>query len=167
MLGALKKKPKAVAAWDAVRLKIPLYGNFYLKAELARFARTLEIALSNGIAFLEGLRISAPTLSNSLLRDAINQCEESVQKGDPFGKCLRRYEAFPHFMTDLILIGEETGRLEEVLAEIAEAYEQETDEFAMTLTTLIEPVMILAIGAVVGFIVIAMMLPMFEISAVL
>ena len=89
-----------------------------------------------------------------------------VQKGDSFGQSLKTGGHFPHFVTDLILIGEESGRLEEVLLEIAETYEQETDDMMLTLTTLLEPAMILIVGAVVGFIVIAMLLPIFEMNVI-
>lgn len=149
---------------DQLKLQMPFFGEIVLKTDLARFARTMEISLSNGISFLNALLLSAPTLANSRLYAVIEGCYEKVERGDSFGACLRQDSFFPIFMSDLILIGEESGKLEEALNEVAETYEQDVDEKIMMLTTLLEPIMILGIGLVIGFIVMGMLLPIFEMN---
>ncbi len=162
-----RQKKEAVELWDWIALRLPIAGKMIFKTELSRFSRTLEISLTNGISFIQALKVALPTINNSTIRQAIEGCYEQIQKGETFGRSLRQYDFFPHLVTDMIQIGEESGRLEEVLLEISELYEQETDDLILSMTTLLEPALILIISAVVGFIVIAMMLPVFEMSAVI
>ena len=152
--------------FDEWKLKLPLVGEFVLKTEFARFSRTLELSLTNGLSFLEALGTAIPVVENAVLRKALENCYLKIEKGDSFGRTLGQEARFPRFTANLIAIGEESGNLNGVLAEIAEAYEEDTDEILMYLTTLLEPVMILTVGAIVGFIVIAMLLPIFEMNAV-
>ncbi len=159
-------RPGGKALSDQVSLKLPYAGSFVYKSAVARFTRTLSMSLSNGMSFLEGLRISIPTLQNVVLSDAFTGCYQWVQKGDRFGRRLRQLNVIPNFVSDLIMVGEESGRVTESLDEIADTYESEMDEDVHFFTRLLEPVMILLIGSVVGFIVIAMMLPIFEMNVI-
>lgn len=148
-----------------LKLRLPFYGAFTLKAELARFCRTLEFLVRSGIPILKALDISIPVLENDIIKDQLMQSHKELEEGGSFGRSLKGSKIFPLFMTNLIVIGEESGRLDEALSEIATSYERDTDETMKNMSSLLEPVMILVMGLAVGFIVIAMLLPVFEINA--
>lgn len=152
------------AAWSRLSLGLPVVGDFVMKAEMARLARTLELLVRSGIPILRTLEIAAPVLGNGVLRGEFAKMQALLAGGGSLGRSLRDNGRFPLFFTNLISVGEESGRLEEALSEIAAFYERETDELVKVLTSLLEPLMILAMGLVVGFIVIAMLLPMFELN---
>ncbi len=147
-----------------LKLRVPIFGPFLLKAEIARFSRTLELLLKSGITIIKAIELACPVVSNEVLKIELLSCLQKLKEGASFGKSLKKSKWFPTFMTNLIIIGEESGKLEEGLAEVATFYERETDEALRGLTALLEPVMILVMGLVVGFIVIAMLLPMFELN---
>lgn len=151
--------------FDAFRLKVPVVGDIAFKADAARFCRTLEMSLSNGIAFIEALRVAVPTVRNTLLRTALEDVEVRIKKGESFGRGLRASGLFPAFLSNLVSIGEESGRLDEVLGEIADVYEQDLDEKSALLTTLLEPAMILVVGSIIAFIVMGILLPIFEMNS--
>lgn len=147
-----------------LKLRTPLIGSFILKSEIARFTRTLELLLKSGIPIIKAIELTSPVVGNEILKDEFLRCLQQLKEGGSFGKSLRKGKWFPSFMTNLVIIGEESGKLDEGLAEVAAFYERETDEALRTLTTLLEPLMILVMGLIVGFIVIAMLLPMFELN---
>jgi len=151
-------------AISVTALRLPFFGKLVFKNEMARFARTLEMSLSDGLPFLQSLTTAIPTLDNLVLRQLMKDCRDRIQKGERFGRSLAQYSAFPSFVTDLISVGEETGHLEEVLIEIADSYEQDLDEATVFMTTLLEPAMILIVGSFVAFIVLAMVLPIIEMN---
>jgi len=146
------------------KLRALLWGPLTLKVEVARFARTLELLLKSGIPLIKGLQITSPVLSNELIKQELVKCRESLESGSAMGTALRKSVYFPHMVANMISVGEETGSLETTLRDIADIYEQETNESIKTLTNLLEPLMILAVGLIVGFIVIAMLLPIFQID---
>lgn len=148
-----------------LKLRLPLYGAFTLRADLARFCRTLEFLVRSGIPILKALDIAIPVLENDIIKDQLMQSHKELEEGGSFGRSLKGSKIFPLFMTNLIVIGEESGRLDEALSEIATSYERDTDETMKNMSSLLEPVMILVMGLAVGFIVIAMLLPVFEINA--
>jgi type II secretory pathway component PulF len=147
-----------------LKLRLPLLGNLISRAELARFSRTLELLIRNGISILKAIEVAIPTVNNELIRQQLSKSCKDLERGASFGRSLQKSTLFPAFMSNLIIIGEESGRLDEVLCEIADSYERETEETIKVMTTLLEPMIILAMGAVVGFIVIAMLLPVFQIN---
>jgi len=151
-------------ASSLVKLRLPILGALILKAEIARFARTLEILLKSGISVLKAIEVAAPVLDNEILKKDCFRCLQDLKEGGSFGHSLKKTKWFPSFVTNLITVGEESGKLEEALCEIAAFYERETDEALRTTTSLLEPLMILGMGLVVGFIVIAMLLPLFELN---
>lgn len=155
---------QAKRLWSAVSLRLPVVKGFVMKSELARFSRTLELLIKSGVSILRAIEITAPVLENTVLREQFSRSYEDVSGGGSLGKSIRESKIFPLFVTNLISVGEESGKLEESLGEIANFYEKETDEAIKIMTSLLEPIMILVMGLVVGFIVIAMMLPMFELS---
>src|SRR3989338_1832374 len=147
-----------------LKLKLPLVGAFVYKSELAQFNRTLELLVKSSISILRALKIAIPILDNTVIQDELLKSYKDLEEGSSFGKSLEQSNLFPKFMTSLIVIGEESGRLDEALAEIAGTYERETDETIKVMTSLLEPVLILLLGLIVGFIVSAMLLPIFQIN---
>lgn len=161
----LRKKSKGQNLFlSALVLKIPVFGSFVLKAEIARFARTLELLLKSGVSILRAIENTGPVMGNVVLRNELIRCLQDLKEGGSLGKSLKKSKRFPLFMTNLLIIGEEAGKMDEALSEIALFYERETDEAIRAMTSLLEPLMILVMGLVVGFIVIAMLLPMFELN---
>ena len=151
-------------ALSELALHLPVAGMLTLKSEIARFSRTLELMIKSGIPILKAIETTAPVMGNEILKNELLRCLQDLKEGGSFGKSLRKSKRFPVFMTNLIIVGEESGKLDEALAEIATFYERETDEALRMMTSLLEPLMILVMGLVVGFIVIAMLLPMFELN---
>jgi len=147
-----------------LKLHLPLYGKFTLKAELARFSRTLELLIKNGIPILQAINIAIPVLENEIIKNQLKQSYKELEQGGSLGRSLRNSRLFPLFMTNLIIVGEESGKLDEALSEIASSYERDTDESMRIMASLLEPLMILAMGLIVGFIVVAMLLPIFQIN---
>jgi type II secretory pathway component PulF len=122
--------------------------------------------LKSGIPIIKAIRIATPILNNELIRQEFVHCQKDLESGASIGNSLKTSALIPGMVADLITVGEEAGLLEEVLRDIADSYEQETNETIKTMTTLLEPAMILIVGLVVGFIVIAMLLPIFQIDVV-
>ena len=147
-----------------LKLHLPLYGKFTLKAELARFSRTLELLIKNGIPILQAMDIATPVLENEIIKNQLSKSYKELEQGGSLGRSLRNSRLFPLFMTNLIIVGEESGKLDEALSEIASSYERDTDEAMRIMASLLEPLMILAMGLIVGFIVVAMLLPIFQIN---
>ena len=145
-------------------LHIPVVNKFTCMLEFARFSRTMEMMIKSGIPILTVLRLAAPTVQNGIIRTKLLQCSTKLEQGGSFGKGLEGSGIFPPFMVNLITVAEETGKFDEVFEEIADTYERESDAALKTLMSLMEPVMILVIGLIVGFVVIAMLLPIFEIN---
>lgn len=153
-------------SFSALSLRLPIFGNLILKAELARFSRTLELLLKNGISILRAIDVAIPVLENEIIKKQLRQSYKELEHGGFFGRSLKDSKVFPPFMSNLISIGEESGRLDEALAEIADSYEHDTDEAMKVMSSLMEPLMILVMGLIVGFMVVAMLLPIFEINVV-
>ena len=147
-----------------LKLRLPLLGPFYHKSELAQFSRTFELLIKSSIPILKAIKIAVPILDNTLIQYELMNSYKDLEEGSSFGKSLARSEVFPKFMTSLIIVGEESGRLDEALGEIASTYERDTDEAIKVMTSLLEPILILVMGLIVGFIVVAMLLPIFEIN---
>jgi len=147
-----------------LKLRLPLLGTFYYKSELAQFCRTLELLIRSSIPILTAIKVAVPILNNTVIQTQLMKSSKDLEEGSSFGKSLSQSDVFPKFMTSLVIVGEESGRLDEALGEIASAYERDTDETIRILTSLLEPVLILVMGLIVGFIVVAMLLPIFEIN---
>ncbi|MBN3039087.1 MAG: type II secretion system F family protein [Candidatus Omnitrophica bacterium] len=160
-----QSKTKAGArTLSTLKLRLPILGNLSLKSELSTFSRTLELLIKNGIPVLKAIEITVPTINNEIIRQEVRRSCKDLEQGASFGKSLKSSKVFPAFMVNLLIIGEESGRLEEALSEIVASYEKETEEAVQVMTTLLEPLVILFMGVVVGFIVIAMLLPVFQIN---
>ncbi|MEO6212131.1 MAG: type II secretion system F family protein [Vicinamibacterales bacterium] len=147
---------------DAVLLKTPILGSILRKVAVARFCRTLSTLLASGVPILDGLDITARTAGNAIIEDAIQVTRTSIERGETISAPLRETNVFPSMVVQMINVGETTGALDEMLSKIADFYEEEVDTAVAGLLTLMEPVMIALLGGVVGGIVIAMYLPIFD-----
>jgi type IV pilus assembly protein PilC len=150
------------AVVDRLQLRIPVLGQVLRKASIARFTRTLGTLIKSGVPILTGLEITARTSGNTVISDAILQTRASIREGETLAAPLKNCEVFPAMVVQMIAVGEETGALDEMLRKIADFYDDEVDTAVDTLTSVIEPVMIVAMGLIVGGMVVAMYLPMFK-----
>lgn len=146
--------------YDRVKLKFPVFGKLSHKIALARFARTLATLLSSGVGILQAMETVAGTVSNDIIADAILSARASIREGERIGEPLARSKLFPPMVVQMISIGEESGSLDPMLSKVADFYENEVDAAVASLTSAIEPVLIISLGVVVGFIVISLFLPL-------
>ena len=147
---------------DATVLKLPILGLIMRKIAVARFCRTLSTLIGSGVPILDGLDITARTSGNAIVEDAILSTRKSIEGGNTIAAPLKETAVFPAMVVQMIGVGETTGALDTMLSKIADFYEEEVDTAVAGLLTLLEPVMIALLGLVVGGIVIAMYLPIFD-----
>jgi type IV pilus assembly protein PilC len=147
---------------DRTMLKMPILGDILRKVAVARFCRTLSTLLASGVPILDGLDITARTSGNAVIEDAIQTTRSGIERGETISGPLRETNVFPSMVVQMINVGETTGALDAMLSKIADFYEEEVDTAVAGLLTLMEPVMIAFLGVVVGGIVIAMYLPIFD-----
>jgi general secretion pathway protein F len=152
---------------DRWKLKLPLFGKLFLKLEIARLTRTLGILLISGIPILQALEIAKQVIQNSVIADAMDSVKDLVGKGEAIAYAIRKTGLFPPIVYHIIATGEISGNVEEGLINIADMYDGEVELTTKTLTSLLEPVILLFMGAVVGFIVLAILMPIFDINQVL
>jgi len=146
---------------DQLILKLPVLGDLMRKIAVARFCRTLGTLIQSGVPILEGLEITARTAGNSIVEDAIMATRKSIEQGKTIAGPLEETKVFPSMVVQMISVGEQTGALDTMLSKIADFYEDEVDEAVENLMALLEPVMILFLGIMIGGIVISMYMPMF------
>ena len=147
---------------DSITLKMPVLGMLLRKIAVARFCRTLSTLIASGVPILDGLEITAKTSGNAIIEDAIMATRKSIERGETISAPLRETAVFPSMVTQMISVGEATGALDAMLAKIADFYEEEVDTAVAGMLTLLEPIMIAFLGVVVGGIVIAMYMPIFD-----
>ena len=149
---------------DALAMKLPVFGLLLKKVAVAKFTRTLGTLIKSGVPILQALETVAKTSGNKIIEIAILTARESVKEGERIAIQLKKANIFPPMVIQMVAIGEETGNLDTMLSKIADFYDQEVDVAVKTLTSMIEPIIIVVMGLVIGFIVIAMFLPMFELG---
>jgi type IV pilus assembly protein PilC len=149
-------------AIDAMLLKMPILGNIMRKIAVARFCRTLSTLLSSGVPILDGLDITARTSGNAIIEDAVLVTRTGIERGETVSGPLAQTNVFPSMVVQMINVGETTGALDTMLSKIADFYEEEVDTAVAGLLTLMEPLMIAVLGVIVGGIVIAMYMPIFD-----
>jgi type IV pilus assembly protein PilC len=147
---------------DRALLKFPILGDVLRKSAVSRFTRTLGTLISSGVSILDGLEITAKTAGNRVIQDAIMASRSSIAGGDTIAAPLAKSQVFPPMVISMIAVGESTGGLDEMLSKIADFYDEEVDAAVSGLLSLLEPVMIVFLGVVVGGMVIAMYLPIFD-----
>ena len=147
---------------DTIKLKMPIFGILVRKMAIARFTRTLGTLISSGVSILDGLSITSKTSGNRVVADAIMEARSSISGGENISNPLEASGVFPGMVTSMIAVGEETGGIDTMLTKIADFYEEEVDTAVAGLTSTLEPIMIVILGGIVGGIVIAMYLPIFD-----
>ncbi len=148
---------------DGLMLKLPVFGMLLRKIAVARFSRTLSTLTSSGVPILEGLEITAKTSGNAIIEDAVMAVRRSVEEGKTLSAPLRETKVFPPMVVQMIYVGEQTGALDQMLSKIADFYEDEVDTAVAGLIKLLEPLMIVFLGVVIGIIVTSMYLPLYSI----
>ena len=162
-----KRKSKAFNAWlDRTLLKLPVLGEIVRKATIARFARTLSTMLAAGVPLVEALEAVADAAGNSVYAEAIRKIREEVATGRTLNMAMQQSGVFPNMVTQMVAIGEESGKLDSMLGKVAEFFEEEVDDAVAGLSTLIEPVIMAVLGVLIGGLVIAMYLPIFKMGQV-
>jgi type IV pilus assembly protein PilC len=158
-----KKTEKGRQKWDAFKLKLPMkIGDVVLKVSMARFSRTLSTLVAAGVDIIKALEITGQTSGNWVIEDALATVRQKVHEGVPIAQPLVENDVFPPMVAQMVKIGEETGELEKMLAKIADFYEDEVDASVGALTSIVEPIMMLGVGVMVGIVIISMYLPMFK-----
>ena len=160
-----KRTERGKTQWDTLKLKTPMkIGDIVQKIALARFSRTFSGLIAAGVPMLEAIDITGKTSGNRVIEKAMADVRESVKKGGTITAPMQKVpNAFPIMVTQMIGVGEETGALETMMSKIADFYEDQVAASVKALTSILEPVMIIVVGGIVGFIVIAMYLPMFKV----
>jgi type IV pilus assembly protein PilC len=158
-----KKTESGRKRWDRIKLRIPMkIGQVVLKVTMARFSRTLSTLIAAGVDIIKALEITGTTAGNWVVEEALIGVRARVHEGVPIAQPLVENPVFPPMVSQMVKIGEETGELEKMLAKVADFYEDEVDASISSLTSIIEPIMMLGVGLMVGIIIISMYLPMFK-----
>ncbi|MFA5801809.1 MAG: type II secretion system F family protein [Thermoleophilia bacterium] len=166
-LGRLKRTPQGTAAWDRAKLHIPMgIGEIIRKLAMARFSRTLSTLVSSGVPILQAIEITGDTAGNVVVSDAMVSVKAGVKEGRPMSESLVKVNVFPPMVTQMISVGEETGAVDVMLTKIADFYEDEVNASVKSLTSILEPIMMMGVGGLVGVIVIALYLPIFNLMSV-
>lgn len=155
------KTEKGRYAIDAFKLRVPVFGDLILKTSVSRFARTFGTLISSGVAVLRALEIVSDTAGNRVVSETVNRARNSIKEGDKISTPLYGSKIFPIMVTQMISVGEETGRLDDMLVKVANFYDDEVDATLKGLTSLIEPLMIVGLGLIVGFIAVSVISPIY------
>jgi type IV pilus assembly protein PilC len=158
-----KKTERGRYQWDKLKMRFPFHiGDVVQKVALARWSRTFAGTISSGVPILQAIEISGQTAGNAVIHEAMDDVYDSVKRGGSISKPLAEHAVFPAMVAHMVSVGEDSGQLETMMEKIADFYDAEVDAKVKALTSLIEPVMIMFVGGVVGFIVISMYLPIFK-----
>jgi type IV pilus assembly protein PilC len=159
---ALLKNEKAKYLIDKGKLRLPIAGDLLRKIEVTRFSRTLGTLISSGVPILQALRITEGVVNNKVISDAIGKVHNSIREGESIASPLKASGVFPLMVVNMVDVGEETGSLDEMFVKVADIYDSEVDTTVDSLTSIIEPVLIITMGLIVGFIVVSMFLPLIK-----
>jgi type II secretory pathway component PulF len=161
------RTPEGALAFDKFKLALPVMGSVFRSAALGRFARTLGTLARSGVSLLPALKIVENTIGNRVLAQQIARVAEETRGGDSLAAPLRKLNIFPRTVVQMISVGEESGNLDEMLLKVADIEERHMRARTKTLISLLAPILILVVGALVGFMVIALLLPIFKMSSVI
>lgn len=153
--------------FDKLILKLPVVGNLMTKMQVTQFTRVLSLLLKSGLSILEALRLTAGALSNTQFRNAVESARSEVERGVNISDPIARSEQFPLIVSQMIAVGEESGEIDGILEKLAEYYNKEVNVMTDNLTTLLEPIILVVVGVVIGFIALAVYMPMFSIVEVI
>jgi type IV pilus assembly protein PilC len=158
----IKKTDRGKTILDGMMLKMLIVGILLRKVAVAKFTRTLSTLVSSGVPILDGLHITAKTAGNKIIEKAVMVVRQGVSEGQTIAEPLNESKVFPPMVTQMIAVGESTGALDSMLEKIADFYDEEVDQAVANLTSMIEPVLMVFLGGSIGFIVVAMYLPIFR-----
>jgi type II secretory pathway component PulF len=158
------KRDRGRLVWDKIRLRVPLVGRLHHKSVIARFTRTLSILLKSGIPLVDALETARRSMGNRVMENAVEDTTRLVEEGVDFATPLKKSGVFPPLIVQLVQAGEQSGELEEMLGKAADVYEDDVESAITSLTSLVEPAIILAMGFIVGFIVMAVLVPIFDMT---
>lgn len=161
----MEKNTEGELVIDTIVLQIPLFGNLQKKIMLVEFTRTLGMLIASGIHILEGLQILKGSLDNVLFRNAITEIAKRVEKGFPLGETFAQFPVFPPIVSQMMKVGEETGKLDDTLLKLSHYFETESETLVKGLTTAIEPIIMVVLGVGVGFIVISVITPIYNLTS--
>lgn len=165
LLRSWRKTAQGHYEWDKLMLRVPVFGVLRQKILVTEFSRTLSLMVSAGISLLQALDIVKEGLDNEVYRQAVIQAKTDVEKGKQLSKSLERQALFPLLLPQMVLVGEETGQLDDVLTKLAKYYESETETAIKGLTTAIEPLIMVVLGLGVGFLIIAIVMPIYNLTS--
>jgi type IV pilus assembly protein PilC len=160
-----RKTEKGLRITDALALKMPVMGDLIRKVSVAKFTRTLGTLLTSGVPILEGLLIVARTAGNKVVEESILSTRQSVSEGKTLAEPLSKFAVFPPMVNQMIAVGEATGALDNMLTKIADFYDDEVDGAVATLTSMLEPMLMIFLGTTVGFVIVAMYMPIFQMGS--
>ena len=159
-----RRTPGGTLIWDTLKLRLPVFGPLAAKVAYARFARTIASLLHSGVPVLRTLEITAKAVGNVTVEKAVTNTGQLIEKGATMSEAMSRQSMFPNMMLEMVAVGEETGEVDEMLLQVADHYDREVETTLAALTSLLEPLLILFLGIVVGSIVVAMFLPIFRMT---
>ena len=159
-----KKQPKGKFYLDTLALKLPIFGPLIKKVAVAKFTRTLGTMISSGVPIMDGLEITAKTSGNIIIENAIRAVRTAISEGKSMSEPLEQTGIFPGMVVQMISVGEATGAMDQMLSKIADFYDEEVDMAVEALTSALEPMLMVFLGGIIGFVVVAMYLPIFQMA---
>jgi general secretion pathway protein F len=163
----VKKTPQGRHFWDAAVLRSPMFGNLYTMILVSRFSKILGTLLKSGVHMLQSLVVVSSTMKNTIVEDAVIEMSKMVERGSDLSIALRGTGVFPQYVADMVSVGESSGNLDEMLASVSEFYENNANQKIAAITSMVEPLIIVILGAVIAFILVSILLPLFEMNKVL
>jgi general secretion pathway protein F len=163
----VKRSPSGRQAFDTFLLKVPVYGQLYQMILVSRFAKIVSTLLRSGVHMLQSLLVVSSTIRNSVMSGAVSNMAEMVERGSDLSIALRQSQAFPSYVADMVAVGESSGNLEELLDTVSVYYDTRAKQKIARLTAMVGPLIIVAMGAVIGFILVSILLPLFEMNKIL
>ena len=163
----IKRNPKGRQFWDSLVLRLPMFGDLYRMILVGRFAKIMGTLLRSGVHMLQSLVVVSSTMKNTIVSEAIMNMSRMVERGSDLSIALRETSIFPPYVADMVSVGESSGNLEELLFSVSDFYENNANQKIAALTSMVEPLIIVILGAVVAFILVSIMLPLFEMNKVL
>ena len=159
--------PKGKRNFDKIILKVPVVGNIVTKMQISQFTRILSLLLGSGLSIIKAIELTAQSLGNQMFKDTLLEAKDEVEKGGPLAIPIARSEYYPLLVSSMIAVGEETGNIDVVLEKVSEYYKEEVNTATENLSTVLEPLFLVIMGAAIGFIALAVYMPMFQLSSVM
>ena len=160
IISAVKKTPQGKRFFGRLSLKLPIFGSLNMKSQSASFSRTMSTLVSSGMGITAALDIAAKAMSNVIYSDILIKAKDEVEQGIPLSVPIRKAPEFPSMVNNMLAVGEESGNIENMLVKVAEYYEEETEQTTANLSTILQPVIIVLLGGIVGWIVLSLYQPM-------